>query len=127
MIDRFKFRAWHLPTAEMFDVYGFNDIYTFGKNISNKRAELNQAKSRDCILEQCTSLKDTNGSSIYEGDIVNSGYNYYIVMWNGENAAYHLQIKGGDKTFLPLNQTNINKLNLVIAGNIHQNPELLKS
>ena len=78
-----KFRAFHEPTKQMFDVFSFdvNNVRAwypekYGLEISPDR--------EDCILMQYTGLKDKNGREIYEGDIVKCNYDKYIFSKSGD-------------------------------------------
>lgn len=76
---------------------------------------------------QYTGLTDKNGKRIFEGDIVNdeqSGYNYYI-KWFPEYACFALANKNGHIEF-GCDELEIFLNDLVVIGNIHDNPELLK-
>lgn len=65
---------------------------------------------------QFTGLKDKNGVEIYEGSIFSNGS---FVIWHG--CAFVLQTKLGK---FPLWKSNID--GLMVIGNIHDDPELLK-
>lgn len=80
---------------------------------------------------QYTGLKDKNGREIYEGDICQYEYTSlydgqnkrpnkpFTVAWNSQEACF-CGWDGFDYSSMP----NVNRM--VVIGNIHDNPELLK-
>lgn len=76
---------------------------------------------------QYIGFTDKNGKKIFEDDIVydeQSGYNYYI-KWFPEYACFALANKNGHIEF-GCDELEIFLDDLVVIGNIHDNPELLK-
>lgn len=80
----------------------------------------------DCILMQCTGIKDKNDKDVYEGDIVSvieyGIINILKVVWN----KYDLQwfLSDGDEGWsfnVPLKSYYVR-----VIGNIYENPELMK-
>jgi hypothetical protein len=67
------------------------------------------------IYQQFTGLKDKNRKEIYEGDFVKRGERLFEVVWSDGG---YFEIKDGEYLW-ELND-------LVVVGNIFENPELLK-
>lgn len=129
MNDRFKSRAFHKPTKRMFEVYCFTDEHVFENTLDGVgTSPTNPANIEDCILEQCTGLKDKNGQLIYEGDIVEST----IATRNNKSARDIIKYNNEFAGFEPmcLYDCDCGIYNpadeLVIVGNIHENPELME-
>lgn len=78
------------------------------------------------IIEQYTGLIDKNGKKIFEGDIMS-----YI---SGDGDIRYLEVAFKDGYFCYIEEGNewdnmlycLDLLNAVVAGNMHDNPELLE-
>ncbi len=137
-MDRFKFRMWtQYPDEEPCWASDYEmercmmeKSYTIIDGIYSCTPEAGYQ-----ILEQCTGLKDKNGTLIFEGDVVRwaSALDYGVgtikfiefdnpCSFDGYNLVIHHHKKGkyGD-VYIPLMSVSTH----TILGNIHENPELL--
>lgn len=134
-----KFRVWHktekryLPLTEgtgsdyrvltidaatgnvsMFNAYGLAQPFNYSKDALE--------------VEQYTGLKDKNGKEIYEGDVLQSypnGDTIFSVSFgkSGDYGRYGWCLNGrGDRCY----SMDDCPSKMVVIGNIHDNPELLK-
>ena len=75
-------------------------------------------------IGQFTGLYDKNGKEIYEGDIIDTGYDKWIVKFG--NGSFYATIPN-TSFFLDLSRETINYYEIKVIGNIYDNPELIKS
>ena len=134
MQDRFKFRIWN--GAEMH----YNDFVVTATGFVGKITEeflgkcvFNQedlTADKECVLMQCTGLKDKNGKLIYEGDILGDIYEGLYIHYCRHCHQFQLYSQGygcmacnGDVHWIEVVEDN---KKLEVIGNIYENPELLK-
>ncbi len=145
----FKFRAWH-KKRKVYSYFDFTNIYGYegevngvilpdGAIVLNYNSGFgNTVINEDLEIEQFISLKDKNGKEIYEGDILT------VESWdtanfhnNNNKKIYYGAVSfkyGGygcfDHNFRfdnPVDNLYYDAKHLEIAGNIHENPELLEA
>ncbi len=129
-----KFRGKRLDNGEW--VYGSLDLTDERPAISWRRTDGDGeqvpwfADVEAATVGQFTGLLDKHGKEIYEGDILrfaNSDSGVCEVRWNDSVSAFcirfHFEHELGLK---PLGSWRECERDIVIIGNIHDNPELLK-
>ena len=138
MEDRFKFRLWHKPLKIMH----YNDFTVTATGYMAKiyqqddyMMKFNQEDlefDKQCILMQCTGLKDKNGKLIYEGDILGGVYGNLDIFYCTQCMQFELHCKGygcmccnGDVHWCEVVESE-DENELEVVGNIYENPELLE-
>jgi len=125
-----KFRAWHIPTKKMFDVYSWcKDCVFEDSNDGVGTSPTLPAETKDCELMQFTGLKTKTGVDIYDGDIVKyyqpyaKRYDTHIVLWDEKFAGFGL-FENNNEWCKESDWLKIQDIE--VLGNIYENPELLK-
>lgn len=124
MQDRFKFRIWHKPLKQMH----YNDFVITSTGYVAKiyqqddyMMKFNQEDlefEKQCVIMQCTGLKDKNGKLIYEGDILRiNNKEIHPVEYMKCYAQFHIEDHGVVESFFCYTYE--------VIGNIYQNLELL--
>ena len=122
MNDRFNFRIWNKQENKYLD--GIFAVAGSGRLIIDLNILQNyDEKSSDCIIEQCTGLKDKNGNLIYEGDILQTpDKDQYIVEWIVDGY-WHIRQIDDEKFGCALASIKTLYDGWEIIGNIHEHPE----
>ena len=119
-----KFRAWYKPYKQMCQVeslrFDGNGVYT-AVLIEEPFYDRKLVEADEIVIEQYTGLKDKNGTDIYEGDILiddtGEPVEYWVVKFS--EGGFVGECTGVAEPLFELT-------NLEIAGNIHENPELVE-
>ena len=119
-----KVRAWYKPYKQMCQVeslrFDGNGVYT-AVLIEESFYDRRIVEADEIVIEQFTGLRDKNGTEIYEGDILiddtGEPIEYWVVKFSG--GGFVGECAGVAEPLFELT-------NLEIAGNIHENPELLE-
>lgn len=120
-----KVRAWYKPYKQMCNVsmlqFDYDGTICAAVIIEKPFNDQRLAKIDDLIIEQFTGLEDKNGTEIYEGDILiddtGEPVEYWVVKFS--DGGFVGECAGVTESLFELTQ-------LEIAGNIHENPELLE-
>ena len=124
-----KFRAYHIPTKRMFDVFSWCKDCVFEDSEDGiGTSPTLPAEMKDCELMQFTGLKDIHGKKIFEGDIL------HITQHYGDDGDFMGEVKFNDESCAFEVEDNLEGYilgefdyeNCEIIGNIHEHPRLLE-
>ena len=132
-----KFRVWDFSAQEYMKIvrvptcaFGILEaeneelMYESSKNLVSLAWAIEN--TQDFHIQQFTGLLDKNGHEIYEGDILKIKDILYLVKWCNFRAKFHLSLGN----VWSLNEGlfyGINEDIFEVIGNIHKNPEFLKT
>ncbi len=128
MNDRFKFRVWNGAQVIYPNSHGFFEDCFEGDNGHMQTVQLGVlmrvADPNNLTIEQCTGLKDKNGTLIYEGDVIdfcNEWHAYsFTVIWDADRLCFAI------KSPLLFDPLVTDPSEVEVIGNIHENLELLE-
>lgn len=146
MEERLRFKVWNKRLKKMYDVrsmsYYKNQIVRIEvcEKYENGESDIlifdeYERMIDECVLLQCTGMKDDNNILIYEGDIIEiwkmagNIHKNMFVKWRDSQSSFRLydmtfatpqKIPYGDKRSMGA------VTSMIIIGNIYENPELLE-
>lgn len=134
MLDRFKFRVWHKKRKKMYEVLHLhveddysNDgpwVTAKGFNIITEQDIHIQIQPKDCLIMQCTGLKDRNDKLIFEGDLLKDNKGQIgNVFWHSSTGSFAINWLMKDGSYETDNCFEYGE----VISNKFENPELLES
>ena len=122
--DRFKFRVWDKRKKQYADRYVIGDDGWAYQLHDAGEDSYDLIPDEDVIIEQCTGLRDKNGTLIYEGDVVRyyrstamclGGERIAQVLWDERDAEFGILTTLGDG----YNMWEALRFGIEIIGNVH--------
>lgn len=122
---RFAFKLWNKTQGKMM----YDDLEAF--------CQFNDGIMKcdeDCVLLQCTGVKDLKDRIIFEGDVCRQGGEFYEIFWDDKLGKYSAKIIAekvkNSKYAIPKGAyvpTTIELITFgfIVVGNIYENPEYL--
>ncbi len=131
-MNNLKFRAWHKESEEMYEIISLN----FGRNcklstincVPKYSEEEMIFDSQEIELMQWTTWNDAQNLPIFEGDIIDCGHGDGIgrmkVQWDKDKCMFCFMWVGKPYDWHEFDE--FSESDLLIVGNIYENPELLE-
>lgn len=119
-----KFRAWDVVEHKY-----YKNVQNSENCETNRFWSFNQVLEEvdnwHLVLEEFTGLKDSNGTEIYEGDILE--FQDFVFGGKPRSKRTIVEWSEGDAAFVTgfRNLWKLVELGAVVVGNVHENPELL--
>ena len=124
------FRGWNKKNKKW--IYGYYFTYR-GNHFISPDDKVNPLDTyKDYVVDadtvgQYTGLKDANAVKIFEGDIIIEVDSFRHVIQYKKNAAKFVAIlEGISDVYCGIDQQWMDKYKMVIIGNVHETPELIK-
>lgn len=122
MNDRFKFRVWDIRNGEYFKDPNPTPPLNSDGTLGFTYDKLDFQKYY--IIEQCTGLSDKNGNLIYEGDLIKSTNNSYMLeVVRMPNGVYGCKVCKISPVWEMNLYSLINAYDVEIIGNVHTRSE----
>lgn len=121
MLNQTEMKVWNDTLKIMLDISDIEEYY----NLKNQKLSVYRDYSKDkLIFLRNTWIKDKNGRSIYEGDILkcklsNGKYENYLVVWDEEECCFD-SLNIDNSNFISPSIWNEQE----VVGNIYQNSML---
>lgn len=120
MNDRYLFKAKRIDNGEW--VIGLLTKMWGQLHIINPDDENTAYPIDESTLCQCTGLTDKNRTKIFEGNIINSNWGKFVIIYNTHFGGFVAADDGRGWGWEFLDEIS----EIEVIGNIHDNPELLK-
>lgn len=131
-MDRFKFRLFVTKNEAYPDKVGYAKEESFCILPSGEESFFDADYDfAECVVEQCTGLKDKNGKLIYENDLIKCPSGIYRVavddfgLWTAIYNNNPFDGVGEWSDMVKEYAFNQDNLRLEVLGNIHENADLL--
>ena len=154
-MQQIKFRVWNGVLHEYRTIDMNSGKQNLGMGFESEEGVGSNTTTIYCsfgdVVEQFTGLTDVNGNDIYEDDIIQYSYQFYEDLFTGaivhetgyigtvvkNNGAFGILINRVSytdahsnyyhvKDFVPFCEFDNPESDMVLKGNVHENPELLE-